>query len=75
MSLGKYRVGITFNPSNNPDVDEIKQRTAELIDLVEDLKSGAQSGEVLRLIALAQTYYEDAAMWAVKAVTKPARDA
>jgi hypothetical protein len=29
----------------------------------------AMTGEEIRLIALAQTHYEDAAMWAVKAAT------
>jgi hypothetical protein len=54
-------------------VDQIKQKTAALIDLVEELKLAAQNvgsqSEMIRLCALAQTAYEDAAMWAVKAAT------
>jgi len=34
-----------------------------------------QRSEVARLKALAMTHIEDAAMWAVKAATKPAREA
>jgi hypothetical protein len=73
MSLGEDRVRIKFNPSANTLVDQIKQKTAELIDLVEEMKSSAQKvgaqGEMIRLCSLAQTHYEDAAMWAVKAAT------
>ena len=71
-SVGKYRVGITFNPSNSALVNEIKEKSAELIDLCERMKANAW-GEKIRLIALAQTHYEDAAMWAVKAATKTAQ--
>jgi len=45
-------------------VDVIKQRTAELINLCDHLKH-----KDARLVALAQTAYEEAAMWAVKAAT------
>jgi hypothetical protein len=73
MSLGEDRVRIKFNPSDNSLVNQIKQKSAELIDLVEELKFSAQrtgsQSEVIRLCALAQTHYEDAAMWAVKAST------
>jgi hypothetical protein len=73
MSLGEDRVRIKFNPSDNSLVAQIKQKSAELIDLVEELKFSAQrtgsQSEVIRLCALAQTHYEDAAMWAVKAAT------
>lgn len=79
LTLGQYRVGVTFNPGNNVLVDEIKRKSAELIDLCEKMKTPdvprdqATTGEVGRLIALAQTHYEDGAMWAVKAATKPVR--
>jgi hypothetical protein len=66
-SIGEKRVRTEFNPSKNGSVDQIKQKTAELINLCEELKGADQ--ETNRLIALAQTHYEDAAMWAVKAAT------
>ena len=65
-TLGYSRVRLGFNPSNNPLVDKIKTNTGNLIDLCETLK---KPGEVGRLAALAQTAYEEAAMWAVKAAT------
>lgn len=64
MSVGEDRVRVTFNPSYNGVVDTIKQETAKLIDLCETLKP--LDG---RLAALAQTTFEEAAMWAVKAAT------
>lgn len=64
MSVGEDRVRVKFNPSDNSLVSQIKQKSAELIDLCEQLK--AKDG---RLAALAQTSYEEAAMWAVKAAT------
>ena len=71
MSLGAQRVRLSFNPSENVDVAAIKRLTGALIDLCLKLdKPGDQhSGERRRLIALANTAYEEAAMWAVKAVT------
>jgi hypothetical protein len=82
-TLGEQRVRTTFNPSNESVVDRIKQKSAELIDLLQAERNDevsktydktpeqlqAQSGEKLRLISLAQTAYEEAAMWAVKAAT------
>ena len=65
MSIGEDRVRIKFNPSTNGTVDIIKQMSAQLIDICEnDLKSKDP-----RLAALAQTSFEQAAMWAVKAAT------
>lgn len=34
LSFGEKLVGITFNPSNNPQVDRAKQLCAELADIV-----------------------------------------
>jgi len=75
MTKGEYRVGISFNPSSNPLVDEIKAKAAALIDLVESIPSDRTSevgNERGRLKALAQTDIETAAMHAVKAATKRA---
>jgi hypothetical protein len=55
-------------------VAKIKRQAADLIDLIELITAsdgGDQYNEVIRLKALAQTHVEDAAMWAVKAATKP----
>ena len=66
LTLGETRVRTTFNPSNNSTVDVIKQKTAELINICEELKA---QGKDARTLALAQTAYEKAAMWAVKGAT------
>jgi len=66
MTLGEQRVRVEFNASENRTVDWIKEKTAHLIDACEDLKARDP-----RLAALAQTAYEEAAMWAVKAATTP----
>lgn len=64
LTLGQQRVRISFNPSTDNMVDVIKAKTAELIDLCDEIRSRDP-----RLSALAQTAYEDAAMWAVKCAT------
>lgn len=69
MTTGEYRVGISFNPGKDAMVDKIKRSAADLIDMVAGMKSN--NPEVTRLKALAMTHLEDAAMWAVKAATKP----
>ncbi len=63
-SIGAHRVRENFNPSHDNVVDKIKRFTADLIDLCEDLKELEP-----RLASIAQTSYEEAAMWAVKAAT------
>lgn len=78
---GEYRVGITFNPSGDDLVAQIKRQAADLIDLIETIHDQHAhedaSFEVARCVnerrrlkALAQTEIESAAMWAVKAATK-----
>lgn len=75
MTKGEMRVGISFNPSNNPVVDKIKRAAADLIDMIDEIESDRDTpigNERGRLKALAQTDVENAAMWAVKAATKTA---
>jgi hypothetical protein len=69
QSLGESRVRISFNPSSDSIVDDVKAKSAALIDLCEKIKNDSSDGEVKRCAALAQTHFEDAAMWAVKAAT------
>lgn len=73
QTKGEYRVGISFNPSQDDTVGLIKRLAADLIDLIDTIPSDRDSergNEVGRLKALAQTAIEDGAMWAVKAATK-----
>lgn len=79
----EQRVRTTFNPPNESVVDRIKQKSAELIGILQAVRNDevsktydktpqelqAQSGEKLRLISLAQTSYEEAVNRAVKAIT------
>jgi hypothetical protein len=69
VTTGEYRVGITFNPGGSDMVNKIKRAAADLIDLVDTIDGS--NAEVARLKALAMTHIEDAAMWGVKAATKP----
>lgn len=72
QTLGEKRVRTDFNVSGNGIIDVIKKDTAKLIDTVESLKllgDGNTTPEKFRLIALAQTAYEEACHWAVKAAT------
>ncbi len=70
-TVGESRVRVSFNPSSNPIVDEIKRKAADLIDLCESLKDpyNGQPNEKNRCFAVAQTEIESAAMWAVKGAT------
>lgn len=63
-TLGEQRVRTEFNPEKSDLIDKIKQKTAELINLCEELKAKDP-----RLASIAQTEYETAGMYAVKAAT------
>lgn len=65
-TLGQKRVKADFNPAKNDLVDQIKNKSAELIDLIELMRYPGSS-EKQRLIELAQTDIETACMYAVKA--------
>jgi hypothetical protein len=65
--LGEQRVRVDFNVTKSGLVDTIKVKTAELINLVNEVEQmGSEHG---RLKSLAMTAYEEAAMWAVKVAT------
>jgi hypothetical protein len=77
-TLGEFRVRARFNPSTLGLVDQLKQKTAELIDLCEKSKQEALAnpdknqkwkGEVARAYSEAQTNYQTAGMYAVNAAT------
>jgi hypothetical protein len=75
LTLGERRVRLSFNPSGNTTVDQLKRAAADFIDHCHALRQLAvgrdpdTSAEMHRLLSLAQTHAEDAAMWAVKAAT------
>jgi len=69
MSIGEERVRI--RASDPQEVIYIKQRAAECINWCEELKRNpALPLDNHRLIALAQQFFETAAMYAVKAATQ-----
>lgn len=79
-TIGEQRVRTEFNPAQSDTVSQIKQKTAELINLCysfnefdfqskKSIEQVERDVEKSRLIGLAQTAYEEAAMWAVKAAT------
>lgn len=64
QTVGEQRVRTAVNADSDAQVAAIKAVTAKMIDICESLKS-----KDARLATLAQTAYEQAAMWAVKAAT------
>ena len=78
-TIGELRVRTNFNPSKDDLIDKIKQKSAELINLCEEIRISPKLSnsnefhtndkESQRLLSLAQTKYEEAAMYAVKAAT------
>lgn len=82
-TLGEKRVRIDFNSEDSGLVSSIKKEAAKDIDFLEAIKKvelekkfvpgeevlAQKSKEKIRLITIAQMTYEEAALWAVKAVT------
>lgn len=69
LSYGEKAVGLTFNPSNDPTVQKIKELYSEIIDLCHDARNVSGPGERGRLFSVAITEAQGAQMWAVKAAT------
>ena len=82
-TLGEQRVRTDFNVDGSNVINQLKRKSAELINDLQAIRADEVSktydkdaeammqlsGEKLRLIALAQTAYEEACLWAVKAAT------
>ena len=74
LTYGQKAVGLDFNPSNNPDVQAIKEAFADAIDLCNTafnapLQDGINNNERNRMLAEAITCAQAAQMWAVKGIT------
>ncbi len=74
MTFGERAVGLTFNPSGDPVVNELKTAAAEFIDLCAAQREKANQdegigGEKARMYSVAITEAQTAQMWAVKAAT------
>jgi hypothetical protein len=68
-TYGEKAVGLTFNPSGDPLVNEIKVAYAKIIDLCNDLRALTGPNEKARLLSVAITEAQTAQMWAVKGIT------
>lgn len=66
LTLGQRLVGVTFNPSKNKDVDEVKQMAADLIDKIDAIKERHQ--DVVRWKNMAKSYIEIGCGQTVKAL-------
>ena len=69
LSYGEKAVGLTFNPSGDPKVQEIKEAYAKIINLCDQSRKEAGQGEKGRLLSVAITEAQTAQMWAVKGIT------
>jgi hypothetical protein len=65
----KEAVRRDFNPSGNSDVAAIKERTSELIAMMEVIRD-RDGGKAGREAAVAITNLQTASMWCVLAATK-----
>lgn len=70
LSYGQKAVGITFNPSGDPDVSKVKDLCAQIIDLITaPYQNAKQTPEQYALFTHAVREVQSAQMWAVKALT------
>lgn len=71
LTFGEKSVGLTFNPSGDQKVQEIKEVFAKAIDILNKMRPAydGKPNEVSRMLAIAITEAQTAQMWAVKAAT------
>jgi hypothetical protein len=71
LTFGQKAVGLTFNPSGDPAVQEFKELYAKIIDHCNNARVNNPnlSAETKRLFSIAITEAQTAQMWAVKAAT------
>lgn len=73
LTYGEKAVGLTFNPSNDPTVQKLKELYAEIIDLVVSIPVNPPANgfvsEKTMMLDQAVRYAQTAQMWAVKVAT------
>lgn len=69
LTFGQKAVGLTFNPSGDDAVAACKQKFADAIDQMHELRLTTTSSAQTRHASAAITMLEDAQMRAVKALT------
>lgn len=70
LTFGQKAVRASFNPSKNSMIDAVKQKYADVIDLLNEARDFADNPNVKRVASVAITEAETACMWAVKALTE-----
>ena len=73
LSYGERQVGLTFNPSGNPQVLEVKKLYASVIDALIQFSDSSPTGSLEKTVEFQQAVIQakTACMWAVKAITYP----
>ena len=69
LTFGERAVGLTFNPSGDPTVNELKKLSAALIDECHRQRETNPDAEIKRMYSVAITEAQTAQMWAVKGAT------
>lgn len=74
LTYGEKMVGLTFNPSGNPKVQEVKQQYAAIIDGLQTHRqtidqASEHTPHQVKMVESAIDRAIDAQMWAVKALT------
>jgi hypothetical protein len=69
LTFGQRAVGLTFNPSGDETVRELKEAAAAFIDLCHTYGGSTDDPEIKRMFAIAITEAQTAQMWGVKAAT------
>ena len=72
LTLWGQRVLVTYNDNNTNSIVNIRNLSAQLIDLLEEHKNKRENinWEIIRVYANAMTEIEWACMWAIKAICK-----
>lgn len=69
LTFGEKAAGVSFNPGKHPEVDDIKNQAAQMIDTINNLRSATTNPDKIRYYSAAITELEKAQMLAVKAIT------
>lgn len=72
LTFGEKSVGITFNPGGLKEVNDIKEKCAEVIDALDTQRAQAKleaNGEKIAMFTLAIRDIQSGQMWGVKAAT------
>lgn len=69
LTFGEKAAGVSYNPSKDPFVDEVKKDFAAMIDKLHDARNSTASGDKKRYYSKAISYLEDAKLNAVTAIT------